>query len=133
PVPDRYSLCRSRCTLRNRKGALMSRHALPLIVLMFAGALLAPLQEGRADVGGVVGRATPFGGGLDLGNGDRCDLSIQIERFGFFLSTMANKYRLVRILIDCGRQTGLALSATDDRLELTIGNRTVPGILNLPR
>ena len=111
----------------------MSRHADLLIAPILAAALLAPLQEGRADVGGVAGRVTPFGGVLDLGNGDRCDISIQIERFGFFLSTMANKYRIVRILIDCERQTGLALSATDDRLETTIGTRTVPAILNLPR
>ena len=111
----------------------MARYSFPSIALLLAGVLLAAVPEGRAELAGSAGRASSYVGMVDLGNGDRCELSIQVERVNFLLTTVANKYRLVRILVSCRKQTGLTLSSTADRLEMAIENRAVPAILSLQR
>ena len=111
----------------------MVRYSIPSIVLMVAAVLLAAARDGRAEMAGSAGRASPYVGVVDLGNGDRCELSVQVERVSFLLTTVANKYRLVRMLVDCRKQTGLTLSSTADRLELAIENRAVPAVLSLQR
>lgn len=110
----------------------MARYSFPSIVLL-AGVLLAAVPEGRAELAGSAGRSSPYVGMVDLANGDRCELSIQVERVNFLLTTVANKYRLVRMLVDCRKQTGLTLSSTADRLEIAIDNRQVPAVLSLQR
>jgi hypothetical protein len=111
----------------------MPRYSFPSIALVFAGVLLAAALDGRAEMAGSAGRASNYVGIVDLGNGDRCELSIPIERVSFLVTTVANKYRLVRILVDCRKQTGLTLSSTADRLEMAIDNRAVPAVLSLQR
>ena len=111
----------------------MARYSFPTIVLVLTGVLLAAVPEGRAELAGSAGRASSYVGMVDLANGDRCDLSIQVERVSFLLTTVANKYRLVRMLVDCRKQTGLTLSSTADRLEIAIENRQVPAVLSLQR
>ena len=111
----------------------MSRYSFLSISLIVAGVLLATALDGRAEMAGSAGRASNYVGMLDLGNGDRCDLSIQLERVSFLLTSVANKYRFVRMLVNCGKQTGLTLSSATDRLELTIDKRTVPAVLSLQR
>jgi hypothetical protein len=111
----------------------MARYSFASIALMLAGVLLVTALDGRAEMAGSAGRASNYVGMLDLGNGDRCDLSIQVERVSFLLTTVANKYRLVRMLVDCRKQTGLTLSSTADRLEIAIENRQVPAVLSLQR
>jgi hypothetical protein len=111
----------------------MARYSFPSIALLFGGALLAAALDGRAEMGGSAGRPSPFVGVIELPNGDQCDLSIQVERVSFLLTSVANKYRLVRMLVDCRKQTGLTLSSADDRLEMTVGQSVVPAILSLQR
>jgi hypothetical protein len=111
----------------------MARYSFPSIALVVAGVLLAGALDGRAEMPGSAGRASNYVGMVDLGNGDRCDLSIQVERVSFLLTTVANKYRFARMLLDCRKQTGLTLSSTADRLELTIDNKVVPAVLSLQR
>lgn len=111
----------------------MARYSFPSIALVFAGVLLAAALDGRAEMAGAAGRPSPFVGTIDLTNGDRCELSIQVERVSFLLTAVANKYRLVRMLVDCRKQTGLTLSSAADRLEMTVGNSAVPAVLNLQK
>lgn len=111
----------------------MARYSFPSIALVFAGVLLAAALDGRAEMAGSAGRASNYVGMVDLGNGDRCDLSIQVERVSFLLTSVANKYRFVRMLVDCRKQTGLTLSSAADRLEMTVENSAVPAVLNLQK
>ena len=111
----------------------MARYSFPSIALVFAGVLLAAALDGRAEMAGSAGRASNYVGTLDLGNGDRCELSIQVERVSFLMTSVANKYRFVRMLTNCGKQSGLTLSSTNDRLALSIDKRTVPAVLSLQR
>jgi len=111
----------------------MARYSFPSIALLFAGLVLAAALDGRAEMAGSAGRASNYVGMVDLGNGDRCDMSIQVERVSFLLTSVANKYRFVRMYLDCRRETGLTLSSTADRLEMNTDNRTVPAVLSLQR
>lgn len=111
----------------------MARYSCPSIALVFAGVLLTAAPDGRAEISGSAGRAPNYVGMLDLANGDRCEVSIQIERVSFLLTSVANKYRFVRMLVNCGKQTGLTLSSAADRLEMTLDKRTVPAILSLQK
>lgn len=111
----------------------MARYSFPSIALVFAGVLLAAALDGRAEMAGSAGRASNYVGTLDLGNGDRCELSIQVERVSFVLTSVANKYRFVRMFVNCGKQTGLTLSSANDHLEIAIDKRTVPAVLSLQR
>jgi hypothetical protein len=111
----------------------MSRYSFLSISLAVAGVVLAAALDGRAEVAGAAGRASNYVGVIDLGNGDRCELSIQVERVSFLVTSVANKYRFVRMLVSCGKQTGLTLSSATDRLEMTIEKRTVPAVLSLQR
>lgn len=87
----------------------------------------------NAEIGGREGRPTPFGGQVELANGE-CRFSIDVERVTFLVTRVANKYRFVRMLIDCRGNTTLALSATEDRLDMLVdgGDGAVAtGILSL--
>jgi hypothetical protein len=103
------------------------------LTLLFLVVLLAAPADSRAEMAGSAGRATPYGGTLDLKDGSRCDLSIQVERVSFLLTSFG-KYRLVRMLVDCRKQAGLMLSSSADRLELALDDKvTVPAVLSLQR
>ena len=111
----------------------MARYSFPSIALVFAGVLLAAALDGRAEMAGSAGRASNYVGTLDLSNGDRCELSIQVERVSFLMTSVANKHRFVRMLVNCGKQTGLTLSSAADRLEMNFENNAVPAALNLQK
>src|SRR5688572_33235649 len=98
----------------------MARYSFASIALMLAGVLLVTARDGRAEMAGSAGRASNYVGMLDLGNGDRCDLSIQVERVSFLLTTLANKYCLGRMLVVCRNETGLNLLSTGDSREVGI-------------
>jgi hypothetical protein len=80
----------------------------------------------RAEMGGGEGRPTPFVGQVELPGEaggpptGECRFSIDVERVSFIVTTLADKYRLVRMLIDCRGESGLALSASDDRLAMMV-------------
>lgn len=111
----------------------MARYSFPSIALVFAGVLLAAALDGRAEMAGSAGRASNYVGTLDLGNGDRCELSIQVERVSFLMTSVANKHRFVRMLVNCGKQAGLTLSSAADRLEMNFENNAVAAALNLQK
>jgi hypothetical protein len=100
--------------------------------LMCLVALLAASPDSWAEMAGGAGRATTYGGMVDLTDGNRCDLSIQVERVSFLLTSFG-KYRLVRMLVDCRKQTGLMLSSSADRLDISVEDRVVPAVLSLQR
>jgi hypothetical protein len=111
-----------------------------LLGVLLGMALLA--GAARAEMGGGEGRPTPFVGAVEL-PGDaggppvgECRFSIDIERVSFMVTSVADKYRLVRMLIDCRGEGGLILSASDDRLEMQVddgegGDGVTPGVLSL--
>lgn len=98
----------------------------------------------RAEMGGGEGRPTPFVGEILLPGGENepprveCRFAIDVEYVRFMVTTVADKYRLVRMLIDCRGEEGLALSATEDRLEMFVddgegGDGVTTGVLSLRR
>jgi hypothetical protein len=91
------------------------------------------LQSGvGAEMAGGAGRPATYQAVLTLSSGERCDLSVQIERVSFLLTSVANKYRFVRMLVDCRGSGGLTLSSTADRFEMRTTNaQAVPGVLSL--
>ena len=93
-------------------------------------------------MGGGEGRPTPFVGQIELRGGEgepsegECRFSIDVERVSYMVTTVAGKYRLVRMLIDCRGEDGLVLSATYDRLEMLVddgegGDGIAAGVLSL--
>jgi hypothetical protein len=108
-----------RCSLRN-------------LILACTVLLLALSTSARAEIGGAAGRATTYSGVLNLQDGNRCQLSIQVERVSFLMTTVGGKYRFVRMLVDCQKQ-GLTLSSMADRLDVTVDNSSIPGVLSLQR
>jgi len=87
----------------------------------------------RSEIGGAAGRPITYTGEVDRGADETCRLSIGLERVAFVLTSLANRYRFVRVLIECRGRTPLVLSSTDDRLDLVLEERTVPGVLSLQR
>ena len=66
------------------------------------------------------------------GGGERCRLSIEIERIGFVLNTVQGRYRLARLRFENLGTTAVALSVERDTLEADAGpGGTVPAVLNL--
>jgi hypothetical protein len=119
----------------------MNRHSFRFLLGVFLGSLM--LAGGsEAEMGGGEGRPTPFVGQIELPGDEgeppagECRFSIDVERVSFLVTTVADKYRLVRMLIDCRGEDALALSATDDRLEMLVddgegGDGIAAGVLSL--
>jgi hypothetical protein len=63
----------------------------------------------RAEMGGSAGRPVSYAGRLDHAEGASCEVSIGIERVGFLLTSVADRYRFLRMLIDCRGGSPLAL------------------------
>lgn len=119
----------------------MNCHSFRFLLGVFLGTLLLA-GSSRAEMGGGEGRPTPFVGQIELPGGadepseGECRFSIDVERVSFLVTTVADKYRLVRMLIDCRGEGALALSATDDRLEMLVddgegGDGIAVGVLSL--
>jgi hypothetical protein len=112
----------------------MNCHSFRFLLGVFLGLLLLA-GSSRAEMGGGEGRPTPFVGQAVIPDGE-CRFSIDVERVSYMVTTVAGKYRLVRMLIDCRGEGALALSATDDRLEMLVdggdsGNGMASGVLSL--
>lgn len=102
-------------------------------LLMCLGMLLAVSVGVTAEMAGSAGRPATYQGTVQLKGSERCDLSIQVERVSFLITAFGNKYRLVRMLVDCRNQVGLTLSSSTDRLEMEVDKRAIPGVLSLQR
>jgi len=57
--------------------------------------------------------------------------SASLERVLFGITSVAGKYKVIRIQIDNFSRTTLRLAGNRDRVAVDLGNRTVAGILNL--
>jgi hypothetical protein len=63
---------------------------------------------------------------------DRCRFSVEIERVGFLLNNVQDRYKLVRVRIENLGTSAVALSANRDRLDLVLqSDATVPALFNL--
>jgi hypothetical protein len=121
--------------LLERRVVRMNCHSLRLLLGVFLGSLVLA-GSSEAEMGGGEGRPTPFVGQAVIPDGE-CRFSIDVERVSYMVTTVAGKYRLVRMLIDCRGEGALALSATDDRLEMFVddgedaGDGMASGVLSL--
>ena len=92
-----------------------------LILGACLSSLLFLASGSNAEMGGGEGRPTAFVGQVDRAEGD-CRISIDVDPISLLLTAVANKYRLVRVLIDCRGEASLALSPANDRLEMLVGD-----------
>lgn len=107
---------------------MISRLRRSVLVVLLAW-LVLPISA-EAEMAGGEGRPTPFVGQIEHGDG-YCEFSVDVERINFLVTTVANKYRLVRMRIGCSGELSLALSSTDDRLEMLVGDDNAVGVLSL--
>lgn len=91
----------------------------------------------RPDVGGEEGRLVHYAGQLDRPTTGPCRFSIEVEPVSFVLSSVAGKYRMLRVRVENTGTETLGLSSEGDVLELVLrdegGERRVRAILNLER
>ena len=81
-------------------------------------------------MGGGEGRSTRFAGEIQLRDG-RCGFSIDVDRLELLVTAVAGKYRLARVRIDCSGESNLALSATNDRLQMLVEDTRATAVLSL--
>lgn len=85
-------------------------------------------SSAMAAVGGEEDVPSRYQGDLFL-DGSRCSFTIELDRVLFLVATVADRYRIVPVAVEC-EGTNVALSSTDDRFETADG---AAGILSLQR
>lgn len=101
--------------------ALMRRF-LPVLGLIFILPTTAALANGGK---GKVSRYVDRSGSIEV--------SIDLDEKLFLLTSVKNKYKVLRIKIRNRQSQPVALSKTKDKVDLLIEDRRVPAILDLPR
>jgi hypothetical protein len=103
---------------------------------LVAGSLIVVVaivgSAGLAAANGGKGKVTTYQAAVTMDvQGREVVFSAQLERILFSLTSVHNKYKIVRIKIDNKTKKDVTLSLEKDQIELRVGSQTLPGILDL--
>ena len=100
----------------------LAKRFLPVLGLFFILPNASVLANGgKGKVSRYVDRSGPI------------EISIDLDEKLFLLTSVKNKYKVLRIKIKNTQSKGLALSKTNDKVDLLIKEQRVPGILDLAK
>ncbi len=103
--------------------------------IITAAALVAILaMPGAVMANGVKNKAVFLRGvlGPDKHGSKNCELTSEFEPILFRLTSVENKYRVLRVRIVNRTSRNLALSRTADKVEVVFGDERVNGVIDLP-
>jgi hypothetical protein len=100
----------------------LAKRFLPVFGLIFVLPIAAALANGgKGKVSRYVARSGPI------------EISIDLDEKLFLLTSVKNKYKVLRIKIKNNQGKALALSKTNDKVDLLTKEQRVPGILDLAK
>lgn len=107
----------------------MRSKSLETLIFISLGIMFAAHGSVRASMGGEEDAPATYRG--EIGHrGGSCQFTIDLERVQFLVTTVANKYRFVRMLVNCQGEEALRLSSSSDRFQADAPHGTV-AVLNL--
>jgi len=110
----------------------MTRRFVVLSLLVGAALVFATNRLTRASMSPEQGQPIPFEFVATENSRTQYRFLIEVERVGFLMNSVRDKYKLVRMRVENHTPTALQLSADKDRLELFIKDSpALPGLLNM--
>ena len=106
----------------------MRPKSLDTLIFVFLCMMFSMHGSARAAMGGEEEVALRYSGEISHGGGN-CRFTIDLEPVRFLVTTVANKYRFVPVLVRCQGEV-VQLSSTDDRFVARASDRIV-AVLNL--
>jgi hypothetical protein len=103
------------------------------IVIVLAVLALVWVPELSALANGSKATRVRYGGTVPMGDGPgkTCQFEVEFEPLLFRLTTMRDKYRLIRVIVRNTSDRKLVLSLTADRMEVQLPAGPRPAVLNL--